>query len=715
MKGDVKKPRKEKKQKKGKGLLFKLLAGFSVSIVLMIILGVISYTEASKIITTNYKNANLETINSIAMYFDLMMDTVSAKTQEIANDGQVVSYYTKGNEMDSKEFGALYKDIKTSLVSAKTSTDGVSAIYVIGQGKSAKSDKNSSNSEASGKTNTIYDIYKVTPHATSGELPKNVYKDFLETDEAVKWQDTLKKENWYGYHAFLDEQGGINADTYAVTLVRGLSKGDGYIIADLKMDSVVAVLDQIIAEDGCEAAFVSVDGREIRSSMTQSAETNIYEKLSCYQEALDSEETAGFYETSYNGGTYLFTYAKIGETGAMVYTLLPEAVLSSQVSGIGMVTCVIVALACVIALGIGLILALGINKNITAIMKNLGKASKGDMTVQFSAKRKDEFGMLAVSLNEMLESIRKLISKVTDVGTQVRSTADNVSESAEVLLGVSGDISTAIGEISEGNGQQAVDTNHCAELMGQLSEQIEKVSRQSENMNEIAANTKETVSQGMQIMDDLTVKAQETTEITQVVITGIEELYEKSAAIHGIIGAIDEIAEQTNLLSLNASIEAARAGEAGKGFAVVADEIRKLADQSMKAVGEIRGIIQDIQNQTETSATSAKKAEQIVRFQGEALSNTVEAFRNINSQVLSLTENLEEIATDMRSMEQAKGDAVDVIQNISAVSQETAATSQQMEATIEQQNVSVKALAAKAEALAEDAKILEETIGFFTV
>lgn len=719
MKGRVKRKQKTANESQAKSkrssLLHKLLAGFSVSIILMIILGVISYTEASKIITANYKNANVETIKSVSMYFDLMMDTVSAKMQELANDGQMVAYYTKGKEMDSKEFGALYKDIKSSLLSAKTSTDGIGAIYVIGQGKSAKSDKNSSNSAVSGKTNTTYDLYSVTPHATTGELPKKVYKEFLETEEAVKWQDTSHKENWYGYHTFLDEQSGMVADTYAITLVRGLSKGDGYIIADLKKESVITVLDGIATEEGCEVVFVTVDGREIKGSGSHYSDTAICAQLPCYSEAVASKDESGFYETTFGGERYLFTYSKIGETGAMVYTLLPEAAISRQVSGIGTITAIIVVLACIIALGTGLVLALGINKNITAFIKNLGKASKGDMTVHFTTKRKDEFGLLALSMNEMLGSIRELISKVTDVGTQVRGTADNVSGNAELLLGVSGDISTAIGEISRGNSQQAVDTNHCAELMGMLSEQIEKVSMQSERMSTTAMNTRETVDKGMQIMDDLTVKAQETTEITKVVITGIEELYEKSATIHGIIGAIEEIAEQTNLLSLNASIEAARAGEAGKGFAVVADEIRKLADQSMRAVDEIRVIIQDIQNQTESTTKSAKDAEQIVRFQGEALLNTVEAFKNINSQVLSLTENLDEIADNMHAMEQAKIDAVDVIQNISAVSEETAATSQQMEATIESQNNSVKELASKAETLAEDAKVLEETIGFFTV
>ncbi len=74
----------------------------------------------------------------------------------------------------------------------------------------------------------------------------------------------------------------------------------------------------------------------------------------------------------------------------------------------------------------------------------------------------------------------------------------------------------------------------------------------------------------------------------------LSQLDEKTVAIKGLTGRIDEIAKQTNLLALNAAIEAARAGEAGRGFAVVADEVRKLADQAQKAAVEIASAISDV-------------------------------------------------------------------------------------------------------------------------
>ncbi len=124
----------------------------------------------------------------------------------------------------------------------------------------------------------------------------------------------------------------------------------------------------------------------------------------------------------------------------------------------------------------------------------------------------------------------------------------------------------------------------------------------------------------------------------------IERLGEKAKQIDEIVTIISDIAEQTNLLALNAAIEAARAGEHGKGFAVVAEEVRKLAERSQSATGEITEIIRGIQKEVKEAVTKAEKGKEISVRGKEAAQRSGEALERISSSVEKIYNAIKEVA-----------------------------------------------------------------------
>ena len=216
-------------------------------------------------------------------------------------------------------------------------------------------------------------------------------------------------------------------------------------------------------------------------------------------------------------------------------------------------------------------------------------------------------------------------------------------------------------------------------------------------------------------MTELEDRVKDTTMITKDIIRDISELEKESRAINSIILTINDIADETNLLSLNASIEAARAGEAGKGFAVVSEEIRKLAEQSSEAGTQIGEIIARIQARMVKTIETAKKAEDIVSYQSDALGDTVNVFEDIKGHVNTLANDLDTISDNIQLIAVAKDDTLEAIASISATSNETEAASSELSRNAERQKKAVEVLYNEVKLLKKNSADLEQSVSIFKV
>ncbi|NMA65688.1 MAG: hypothetical protein GX957_05525, partial [Clostridiaceae bacterium] len=390
-------------------------------------------------------------------------------------------------------------------------------------------------------------------------------------------------------------------------------------------------------------------------------------------------------------------------------------IIMKDVNQVRDLTFVIIVIAFIIVSIIGLRISNGISKDLLRTCRSLDLVSNGDLTADFHTNRRDEFKLLNLSMNKMLENTRKLIGDMKQFGSRVSDSSSDVSKTAEYVFEKMNMISNSVDEVLDGIVSQASDTEEVAVKMSEFSKKLNIIYENSEQMDATADETIRTISSGQIIVDELNKKTQDTVAITKDLIQEIGEVQKKTDNIESIVKYIAGIAENTNLLSLNASIEAARAGESGRGFAVVADEIRKLADQSIEYNNQIKQIVDDIRNKTALTVQSAEKAGVYMRAQTASLSDTNEVFNSINSQVSSLVNRLKLGQESMTEMINDKERILEAVYSISAISEESSAASQEVKNIVRQQLDSISSLEQEAIRLKEDVQKLEESMSQFII
>ncbi len=469
--------------------------------------------------------------------------------------------------------------------------------------------------------------------------------------------------------------------------------------------------------DGSFSAIVTPDGRELvvtADGVLSESDSRIFLESDFIGDATGAKEEGSEYVTK-DGAKYLFTYSPVGNTGLIVCSLVPNSTIQSAASGIRNVTIFVVVLACIISIGIGLVIARNIGFEVKKFTKSMEKVSEGDFTTLFDSKRRDEFKSLTLGMTDMLGNVREIVENMKNFCNEVNTSADGVSTTARTMAESMENINLAMDEVAQGVITQAQDTEKSLGKMSEFSEKLNSVFDDTNKMSESSDSAMKAVESGKTRITELSEKSAAAAEMTQTLVTDIGEVDAHSGNIGSIVETINAIAAQTNLLSLNASIEAARAGEAGRGFAVVAEEIRNLAEQSAQAGMQISGIVGTIQNKTRETAQCAKQTEGFLQEQSDSIEGTIEAFRHIAENVEQMVNILKIVSDNMSSMVDNKDTVLESIENIASISQETAASTQEVTATVTAQLEEANRLAAAAAKLSSDVTMVNDKMNRFTV
>ena len=350
-------------------------------------------------------------------------------------------------------------------------------------------------------------------------------------------------------------------------------------------------------------------------------------------------------------------------------------------------TLLIVASA-VLALLVGALASLLITWMIVRPLRQvIGMASRiaeGDLSVSIEVRRKDEVGQLMGAVGSMADSLRSIVSRLSDGVGQITASAQALSSVTE--------------RTQHGVNSQKAETDQVATAMNQMAATVHDVARNAEEAASSAEQADGKVASGQDVVRQTLGRIEQLADAVRAATQSIEQLGRESQSIGSVLDVIKNVAEQTNLLALNAAIEAARAGEQGRGFAVVADEVRALARRTQQSTAEIETLIAALQSGANTSVQRMQRSHALVEMtvgdavQTEAalgtIASAVAVIHQMNQQIAAASEQqsavAEEISRSVSSIRGIADESAQAMESTASSSVELAQLSRELQGLVGQ-------------------------------
>ena len=480
---------------------------------------------------------------------------------------------------------------------------------------------------------------------------------------------------------------------------------DGLVEAQKSADDFYSKLDHLIATDQEHADILE----QMRSPFEEYHETgikmaNAYIKLGPAGGNLIMDEFDGDAQTIQ---TLVWEYYNLVEE-QFVDGLegIEDKTINATSTGL-----MLALIATLLGAGIAFYISRIISRPIAQIAAIADSISVGEIDHTIDVNSQDEIGKLADSFRRLIDYMKELAGAAEEIaknnltvdvqpkseqdvlGNAFKTMIDNLTtmvrqltDNARELVSASTEISTSSEQMAQGAKNQSDQVAQVSTAVEEMTATIVESSKNAGEANNASSSASETAGKGGQIVNETIQGMQTIASVVRDSAESITKLATSADKIGEIIGVIDDIADQTNLLALNAAIEAARAGEQGRGFAVVADEVRKLAERTGKATGEITGMIKGIQTQTEDAVQSMESGIQEVdkgRELADQAGNSLTEVVNMSQQVMDM---IGQIASASEEQSTAAEQISKNIEQISTITSETASGATQSAAAAEQLN-----------------------------
>jgi methyl-accepting chemotaxis protein len=648
-------------------ILSKMVLVFLLLIIIPVAtIGLIATSTASGSLKKSTEDSVTVATRQASSYFDIFLSKVKDESVNILSSTAISKYASLNkNTADIVDYSTAQNDVSSYFARLNTTTSDMSAKILLKSG------------------NAIGDI--TAPEDVNSVFESNWYKKVAKAGGKPVWTD----------HS--EGMDGTSEKKYAVSLVRLLKNSStgqttGIIIVDVNYQPFAEALAGINLGKG-DTAYVITNEGKVLSGKAGSGDAALMDKqfVKAVMERSAKKDSDSFY-TKDNGANYLVSYRKSQDTELTAVIIVPENAILAGARQIMKTTIITGILFILAAAVVGFIFSLGMTLALKKIMGVMSRAQKGDLAANLSMKRKDEFGMVVTSFNDMMHNIRGLVKESQLTAEEVASSSEKMAEISSGSSHISNEIAHAIAEVAIGSTNQAADIEVSVKNVTELADRISLAVEKTQAMEVDSESMKELSDYGLATISSLNRKTAQTNEITESVVKEISQLNLYVKNINMITQILHGIADQTNLLALNAAIEAARAGDAGKGFAVVADEIRKLAEQSNSRTREIQKHIEDIFKQAQNSTQLVGKADASIKEQSEMVKQTAEVFSRINTTTAALMVNIAKLGGMIMEMDTNKQVVLSSMESISAVSEQISASTQEVAASTQEQLASVEQL-----------------------
>ena len=415
-----------------------------------------------------------------------------------------------------------------------------------------------------------------------------------------------------------------------------------------------------------------------------------------------------------NGDKRIFSFVKhknhyLGVTGDLTTALAPARENIRFFSLIGLIGLVVTMLV------VYYIVRFLVGEPVAKLAEETGYVADGDLTREIEVKSRDEIGHLTRNFNNMSNSLRQLVDQVQGVSERVFDNSQQLADITVENSETSQQLASTIEELAAMASNQSSDTQRGSDSIEKMADSMKVIITQTREVSDKVDKTRKLTEAGEHVAEDQIEKMTDNKKSTMEVGKIIDTLSNQAGDIVHILDTIKSISEQTNLLALNAAIEAARAGEHGRGFSVVAEEIRGLAEETGRATNQVAKIIEEINGNIGSAVTEMEVAEDALEAQEQAVDNTVTFFNKINNFIQEMTGSVNQIVQQNDKNAENIDIIVEMIQNLSASSEETAASTEEASAATEEQTSSLEQISDSADKLANLSNKLKDMVQQFKV